>query len=117
MIEVDFSVHIILIFTNHTVATNMARQVKLVSFSANKLNLRLVRASQYLSQFNLNVRYRSEKIHLVSDTLSRLLSSSAVDIDFSILDDLSINAFNVTLVEISEDFRKQLVDEYQMKSQ
>lgn len=117
MIEVDFNVHITLVFTDHTAVTNIARQVKLASSSADKLNLRLVRASQYLSQFNLDVRYRSEKIHLVPDALSRLLASSAVDSAFSVLDDFSTEAYSAILIEMSSDFKKRLLDEYRDESQ
>lgn len=63
------------IFTDHSAATFIARQTSLTSSSVEKLNLRLIRASQYLSQFNLRVIYRPGKIHLVPDALSRLLGS------------------------------------------
>jgi len=35
----------------------------------NKLNLRLVRISQYLSQFSLNVRYCIERLYTISNAL------------------------------------------------
>ena len=40
-----------------------------------KLNFRLIRASQYVSQFNFDVRYRFDKIHLIFDALNKLLKS------------------------------------------
>lgn len=118
LIEADFNVHIALMFTNHTVVTNIARQMKLVFFNTDKLNLRLIRISQYLSQFNLNIRYRSDKIHLVSDVLSRLLDFFLVKKEF-VLDDLSDEAaaYNVTLVEMFSNFRKKLLKEYNCESQ
>ena len=41
--------------------------------NTNKLNLRLVCASQYLSIFELDIRYKLGKKNIVPDTLSRLL--------------------------------------------
>ncbi len=40
----------------------------------NKLNLRLVRASQYLSQFSLNVRHRTRRLHTISNALFKLFT-------------------------------------------
>ncbi len=39
-----------------------------------KLNLRLVRISQYLSQFSLNVRHCTRKLHTISNALFKLLA-------------------------------------------
>ena len=36
-----------------------------------KLNFRFVRTSQYISQFNFDLRYRFDKIPLISDVLNR----------------------------------------------
>lgn len=118
LIEFDFSVHITLIFIDHTIVTSIVKQIKLTSFSTDKLNLRLIRASQYLSQFNLNVRYCLDKIHLMSDALSRLLKSSMMNVKFSILNNLfavdsySITVYSDTLVEMSKSFQKQIMNAY-----
>jgi len=39
-----------------------------------KLNLRLVRISQYPSQFSLNVRHFTRKLHTISNALFKLLA-------------------------------------------
>jgi hypothetical protein len=71
LIESGARVHTAAVFTDHTAATEIARQTTtLMSLSTGKLNLRLIRASQYLSQFSLDVRYRPGKIHLVPVALS-----------------------------------------------
>lgn len=65
-----------------------------------RLNLKLVRASQFLQQFKLNVRHKPGKEHIVSDALSRLASAGAPPADphYSELDVLFL--YNTTLVEI-----------------
>ena len=41
-----------------------------------RINVRLVRASQFLRQFNLEVRYKPDKEYIVLDALSRLISAN-----------------------------------------
>ena len=62
-----------IIFTDHAAAVGLSNQTSLVTTTCtDKLNLKLVRASAYLSQFRLRVIYRPGKIHFVPDALSRL---------------------------------------------
>ena len=67
---------IIVVFTNHVVNTFIAKQTTMNSSNTNKLNFRLVRAFVYLSQFRLKMKYKSEKNHVVSNALSRLVSDN-----------------------------------------
>ena len=46
------------VFTDHSAIADIFKQSTLTSSSVDKLNLRLVRASQYLSQFDLDVRHK-----------------------------------------------------------
>ena len=39
-----------------------------------RLNVRLIRASQFFRQFRLNVKYKSDKKYIISDALSRLIN-------------------------------------------
>jgi hypothetical protein len=73
-----------------------------------KLNLRLVRALQYLSQFRLDVRYRPGRQHIVPDALSRLSATEGLgDSKTDTLEEPFI--FNTTVIELAEDFHKRLV--------
>lgn len=60
---------------------SILRQTTLSISSINKLNLRLVRVFQYLSKFNLFIRYKVEKTNIVFDVLSRL--QAKVDVTFT----------------------------------
>ena len=73
MIEVAVATPQIIIYTDQFATTNIVKQTKLSSNSTAKLNLRLVRASTYLSQFMLNVRHKPGKQHVVPGALSRML--------------------------------------------
>lgn len=104
------------VFTDHSAATVIANQTNLSTASSERLNLRLIRASQYLSQFDIDVKYRPGKIHLVPDALSRLLRDTTTPPNISLLDELTIPeaefAFTVTLVEMSPDFQTRLLTAY-----
>ena len=51
---------------------SIVKQITLTNSNIDKLNLRLMRAFTYLSQFKLNIKYRSSKEHVILDALSRL---------------------------------------------
>ena len=48
-------------YTNYLTIINIVKQINLTLFLINKLNLRLIKASQYLSQFKFNIRYKFNK--------------------------------------------------------
>ena len=84
----------------------------LITSAVEKLNLRLVRASEYLQQSDLNVYHKSKKLHIVSDALSRLTSTNKGQADPSD----KLNAFYVyytLLIEIKSNFKLKLIDSYQ----
>ena len=60
------------VYINHSTAILISRQTSLTTFSIDKLNLRLIRASQYLSIFDLSVRHKTRKMNIVPNALSRL---------------------------------------------
>ena len=103
----------VIIFTDHSATTDIARQVTLSSSSADRLNLRLVRASQYVSQFDLDVRWRPGKQNVVPDALSRLLHRKEEHRDFKspgVLDE--IFAFNFTCTQMSTEYKDKLLKAY-----
>lgn len=63
-----------IIYTDHSAAVSIVRQTSLNTVSTEKLNLRLIRASEYLQRFRLDVRYKPRKANIVPDALSRLAS-------------------------------------------
>ena len=101
-----------IIFTDHSVTINIIRQIKLVSSVTDKLNLQLVKALQYLSQFDLNVWYKSERKNLVPDTLLRLVARIEKH-DAKTQRTLDeIFAFNCILVKLSDKFKNELKKAY-----
>jgi hypothetical protein len=67
-------VPLITIFTNYTLLVKISKKSNLTTIVfINKLNLRLVRAREYLSKFPLLIRYKPSKANFVPNALSYLL--------------------------------------------
>ena len=123
-----------IIYSDHSAAVPISRQTSLATTSTDKLNLRLVRASQYLSSFNLSVRHKSGKSNVVPDALSRLPGAPQPDVEdkagvldalyghpihlsedelrFATLQDMPAIAYHITLVEMSDEFKQRLKTAY-----
>ena len=113
-----------IIITDHAAATFISKQTSLTSTSPTRMNQRLVRASMYLSLFDLDIRYKPGKAHTVPDALSRLsrhnndppksgldeLLEERVDAQ---LDSSPILTHHTTLVEMSAHFKELLKQGYE----
>jgi hypothetical protein len=103
-----------IVFTDHGATTSIVKQTSLTTSSTDKLNLRLVRASQYCSQYNLDVYHKPGKEHIVPDALSRLRQRLVQRIDPAedTLDDLPCYTYHTTLVEMKPELRQELIQSY-----
>ena len=124
-----------IVYTDHSAAVPISRQTSLFTSSTNKLNLRLVRASQYLSGFELTIRHKAGKANIVSDALSRLKNDAIVkEQEPSILNVLyghpieqkpeapsyeyeEAFTYHITLIEMSDDFKVKLKEAYKKDEQ
>ncbi len=62
-----------IIYTDYSAALGIAKQTTLTTSSTDKINLRLVRASNYIQRFkNIEFRYKMGAKHIIPDALSRL---------------------------------------------
>ena len=109
------------VYTDHGAALAIAKQTSLTTSSTDKLNLRLVRASDYIQRFrNIEFRHKPGKQHVVPDALSRL-DAAMGDAEYSrksskeegVLDALHGCAYATTsLVEMSPELRREIVEGY-----
>ena len=108
-----------IVFTDYSVTIFIAQQTHLITtILMNKLNLWLVWVSQYLSQFNLNVWYCSDKIHLVLNVLSWLLDDMMNKIKKDSTDILNnIKFYHIILIKLTDDFKQCLQDVYEKNDQ
>ena len=102
MIEISTKSFVI-VYTNHFVIVFIIQQIKLSSFSIDKLNFRLIRVSIYLSQFFLKIKHKSSNQHVVSNTLSRLFINAFKSFckNFSLSSSLLIMRVDSTITHTS----------------
>ncbi len=81
--------------------------------NTDKLNLRLVRADMYLSQFDLNIRHKSDRDHVIPNALSRLPSFE--DFKENSNDDIlkDIKTYVETMMKMSSTFKNRLMRAYE----
>ena len=111
-------------YTDHLTTISIAHQISLFFFNTDKLNLRLIRTSQYLFTFELNIKYKSDNKNLILNALFRLLrersfnDASSIDVKEILeflhtavkdLENHCTYAFAVSLVEMSANFRQRLL--------
>ena len=69
MIELIFLPSII--YTDDEAAVDISKQKFLWTFFIDKLNLQLIKAFKYIQRFNLIIKHKSKKKHIISDALFR----------------------------------------------
>ena len=126
----------VVIYIDHFVVVSIFRQINFIISSIDKLNLRLMRAFQYLSMFDLFIRHKTNKANIVFDALSRLSENLIIitkddsgvlkalyeqvvkiinDFSFkkekSFLEKLFI-IYHIILMKMFDDFKSRLLFEY-----
>lgn len=102
------------LYTDHGSALDIAKQISLSTSSTAKLNLRLIRASEFIQRFrNLEFRHKPGREYIVSDALSRLFNFAATEV--AICEEIvegELDALHgyvyiiISLVELSPELRK-----------
>ena len=96
--------------------TGIATQTTMKSVNSDKLNKRLIRASQYLSQFKMEIKHKPGRANIIPDALSRLASKFEKGAnDEGAMEELL--TYNCTLIEISQDFQSHLKEAYHQEEQ
>ena len=109
-----------IIYINHDATLDIVKQISLITSSTNKLNLRLIRASNYIQRFSLNIRHKSKKLHTVSNALSRLFSIILFSISlsyqsqkFDTIDNEKLNILHTTsTIKMNSDFKNRVIQDY-----
>lgn len=77
-----------------------------------RMNVRLVRASQFLTQFHLIVRHKPGKEHIIPDALSRQASANNLGHDPKYFKLHAMFVYHTTLVQINLKLVKRILDGY-----
>lgn len=84
--------------------------------STEKTNTRLVRAAEYTSRFELDIRHKPGSQNVVPDAFSRLEGKDLHEKSYYGLGELGVlhqYSFSATFVEISLEFRKDILKGYE----
>ena len=105
----SFEQRFTVIFIDHDAILSLTKQTSLFIVFIDKLNLRLIKAFDYIQRFEIKLRHKSNKQHIVFDVLSRLIS---INIDtVSEKDELNV-LFIVAFMKMKTSFRQKLVADY-----
>jgi hypothetical protein len=96
------------VFTDHISSTNISKQNTLSSSSTTRLNLRPIRALQYLQPFTLNNCHKPGKMNKVPDALSRLTTENehvnSNNHQDEAVEDIYVQGYPLTLIEVDKSF-------------
>ena len=101
----------IVVYIDYGAILEISKQTSIITSSTTKLNLRLIRASEYIQRFrSIKFRYKLGKQYIIPDTLSQLsqTSSQAKSQEEGQLD----LCYHITLMEMSDSFKSRLATEY-----
>ena len=116
----------IIIYIDHSTIVSILRQINFITFNTNKLNLRFIKASQYLFSFNLQVKHKIEKFNIIFDVFFRLQADvntiEKIDVFetlYEVLiqlcnDDLvtvlskSLSIYYIILIKLTNEFKTRL---------
>ena len=102
------------VYTDHKANIGLAKATSMTTSSTDKLNLHLIQASEYLQRFNLDIRHKPRKQHIVPDTLSHLaLTLRLNSLNISELNALHTHTYITSLVKMDSDFKKKLILGYE----
>ena len=104
----------IIIYIDHDAALKIVKQITFTTSSTNKLNLRLIKTSDYVQRFNLKIRYKFEIQHVIFDVFSRFASFN-IEIQLQNYENELDVFFIVILIEMNDDFRFSILKNYQKK--
>ena len=88
------------ILTNYVANAFIVKQTTLNSENIDKLNLKLVRISAYFLQFDIDVRYKADKVNIMSNALSKSFSINAFR-NFVSMNTFDIDSYHETIENIS----------------
>ncbi len=103
-----------IIQTDHSAILDILQQSSITSTTSTmRLNLRLVRASQFLQQFKLEVRHKPGKEQIIPDALSRLASSNTGHADPQHSELNALFTYSTTLVKLHPTLISRILAGYE----
>ena len=102
----------IVIYTNHDAILDIINQTSFITSFTDKFNFRLVRILNYIQRFDLDIRHKFDKQHIVSNVLFKLVSDN-VNV-FNHDDDELDALFIISFVEMKSKFKQRILNDYKI---
>lgn len=99
--------------TNYQIIVDICKQTLITSTNFTiRMNIKFGRIFQFFSQFNFDVRYKSRKNHIISNALSKLVSTNHIVLkrNYSKLNILFV--YNAIFIEMFSNFHEKTIDKY-----
>ena len=103
----------IIIWIDYFVIIQIMKQMMLINFFTNKLNLYLIKALQYCFQFHLNIWHCFDWLNIVLNTLSHFLNkimnskNQLLENIFENIDD-EIHIYHIIVIEMLSNFQDKI---------
>jgi hypothetical protein len=106
----------IIVWIDYSVTTTIVKQTKMTTSNTNKLNLRLMQVDIYLSQFDLNIWHKSDRDHVISNALFRLLSFETEKFTENQISDIldNIEIYAETSMKMFSTFKTRFIQIYKI---
>ena len=107
----------IIIWIDHSVTIQIMKQMMLISFFMNKLNLCLVRTLQYCFQFCINVQHHFDQLNIILNVLSCFLNKIVNAKNWLLKNtleniDKKIHIYHIIVIKILSDFWNKIKKVY-----
>ena len=102
----------IVIYTNHDATLNIINQTSFIISFIDKFNFRFVRISNYIQRFDLDIRHKFDKQHIVSNVLFKLISDNVNAFNHD--DDEFDALFIISFVEMKSKFKQRILNDYKI---
>lgn len=99
------------VYTDYGASLRIAKQTIFSTSSTDKLNLQLIRSSDYVRRFQLVIKYMPGKHHIILDALSRLEAEGKNCLENHGEGKLDV-LFTITLIKMSKEFWEKLIQGY-----
>ena len=103
----------IVVYTNHDIVLKLTKQIILITLSTNKMNFCLIYVNDYIQRFEFQIRYKFEKIHIVSNVLFKFVNLNK-KLNFFAKNELNI-LFILTNINIKSSSKKMLFINFLIK--
>ena len=105
-----------IIYIDHDASLSIAKQTSLTTFFTNKISLRFIRTFKYIQRFDLIIRHKSERLHFVSNALSRLSCADSFENNNRKNENELDTLFVAFMTEMNFEFKKRLLHDYIVNS-